>query len=65
MIKKEKKKKKKSRKKDKKGDKQEMMENVINIFFNSDSELFIVLISTIWVTAFENVVYMAGNIFRI
>ncbi len=41
------------------------MENVINIFFNSDSELFIVLISTIWVTAFENVVYMAGNIFRI
>jgi len=47
MIKKEKKKKKKSRKKDKKGGESEIIRNIINIFFNSDGELFITPIFTI------------------
>ncbi len=42
-----------------------MMGNVMNIFFGGDGELFITLISTIWITALKSVVYMIGNMFRI
>ena len=47
IIKKEEKKKKKSRERDKKGDESEIIRNVVNIFFNSDDELFIISIFTI------------------
>jgi len=57
--------KKKSRERDRKGGEEEIIRNVVNIFFNGDSELFITPISTIWVTAFKSAVYMAVNIFRI